>query len=218
MGRSVRKGSKGIAIICPVVRRTKVRDEDADDERVVAGTPTGFRIGNVFAVEDTDGEPLPETPCHRLDGDDPDGSYTKLTAVADSMGYTVEVTGQLPRECNGDCNFAARRIRIAASNRPAMRVKVMIHELAHALLHDPADGYAGGREQAELEAESVAFVAGADLGLDTSAYSFGYVAGWSGGGKEAIRGIAASAQRISKAAKQILDAIAHENEDAGLAA
>ncbi len=206
MGRSVRKGSKGIAIICPVVRRLKVRDDETGDERVVVGSPSNFRVGYVFAYEDTDGEPLPTVPCQRLNGDDPTGSYTQLVEVAHSLGYTVE-EDYLPGERNGDCNFPERRIRIEITNDPLMQTKVLLHELAHALLHDPASGWSGERQLAELEAESVAFVAGDGLGLDTGSYSFGYVASWSGAGSDATRGIAASARRINQAAKQILDAL-----------
>jgi antirestriction protein ArdC len=204
LGRRVRKGSKGISIICPVVRRVKVRDQDSGEENVVVSSPTSFCIGYVFPYEDTDGELIPEIPCHRLNGGDPSGRYTGLSTVAHSLGYRV-IEEDLPGTRNGDCTFVERRIRIDGSLKPAMRVKVLAHELAHALLHDPATGFSGGRDLAELEAESVAYVAGDGLGLDTGEYSFAYVAHWSGGGKEAIRGIAASAHRINKAAKQILD-------------
>ncbi len=205
LGRHVRKGEKGIAILAPIVHRTKVRDEETGEEQVVTGAPRNFRVAHVFDVSQTDGDDLPEAPFQRLSGEDTTGSYTRLATVARSIGYTVE-EDFLPAQRNGDCNFVDHRIRIEVSNEPAMQVKTLCHELAHALLHDPA-GYTGNRDLAELEAESVAYVVGDGLGLDTGAYSFGYVAGWSGGGAEAIRGIAASAQRISRAARQILDAL-----------
>jgi antirestriction protein ArdC len=81
-------------------------------------------------------------------------------------------------------------------------VKTLAHELAHALLHEKFDN----RPLAELEAESTAFVVCQALGIDSSDYSFGYVANWAGGGDEAIAGIKASCDRIQKTASTILRA------------
>lgn len=136
-----------------------------------------------------------------LEGDDPDALYTRLRGVAPSVGYTVEedyLDGQ-----NGDCTPSKRRIRIEVRNQPAQQVKTLAHELAHAIMHDGLTGLP--RERKELEAESVAFIVCADLGLDSSAYSFGYVATWMGGGEEAQHAISESAQRIQRAAGLILD-------------
>jgi len=204
--RNVRKGASGIPILCPVRPRTTVCDEETREEHIVNGRPVNFRVGYVFAYEDTDGEAVPEIPCRRLAGDDVLNRYDRLLGVAQSLRYSV-IQETLPGERNGDCHFASRRIRVDVALAPAMKVKVLSHELGHALLHDPATGFTGGRELAELEAESVAYVAGDGLGLDTSSYSLAYVAHWAGGGDAAIRGIAASANRINRAARQILDAL-----------
>ncbi|MGH9205892.1 MAG: ImmA/IrrE family metallo-endopeptidase, partial [Acidimicrobiales bacterium] len=101
---------------------------------------------------------------------------------------------------NGDCCYAARRIRVELSNSPAQRVKTLAHELAHALLHETFDN----RALAELEAESTAYVVCRALGIDSSDYSFAYASTWAGGGDEAIAGIKASCERIQKAAATIL--------------
>jgi antirestriction protein ArdC len=69
------------------------------------------------------------------------------------------------------------------------------------------------RERKELGAESVAYVVCTDLGIDSSAYSFGYLATWSGGGTEAQRAITESAQRIQKAAHLILDDSASNDDE-----
>ena len=206
LGRHVRKGEKGIAILAPIVRRAKVVDEDTGQERVIVGAPSNFRIAHVFDISQTDGDELPEHPAQRLSGDDPDGSYDGLVAVARGIGYSVQ-EDFLPGGTNGVCRFGSKTITVDPSNDPIQMVKTLAHELGHAILHDPDGGWLGSRELAELEAESVAFVVGDGLGLDTSAYSFGYVATWAGGGDEAVRGIAASAQRISRAARQILEAL-----------
>jgi hypothetical protein len=86
-----------------------------------------------------------------------------------------------------------------------MTVKTIAHELAHAILHSAADCTGVTRALAELEAESVAFVVSDDLGLDSSTYSFGYIATWACGGYDVDDAIRASAQRISTAARTILE-------------
>jgi IrrE N-terminal-like domain len=90
---------------------------------------------------------------------------------------------------------------VRASNSPAQRVKTLAHELAHALLHENHKD----RALAELEAESVAFVVCSFLDVQSDDYSFGYVAGWAGGGDEAIAGLKAAGARIQQAANTILE-------------
>jgi antirestriction protein ArdC len=199
LGRNVRKGEKGIAILAPIVRRTRVEDEDGE-QHVITGSPSAFRMVYVFADVQTDGEDLPAI-AHRLEGDDPNGLYTRLLPVAASIGFTVE-EDYLDAGSNGDCDHRTCRIRIEARNDPRQQVKTLAHELAHAILH--GDSYQGSRELAELEAESVAFIVCSSLQLDSSEYSFGYLAGWAGGGDEAIAGIKSAGANIHRAADHIL--------------
>ena len=204
LGRHVRKGEHGIAILAPVVPRLRVVDADSGDERWVAGRPHAFRVAHVFDVSQTDGEELAAPPVTRLEGGDPSDWYTQLRDVAYGLEFTVE-EDYLPDAVNGDCNHALRRIRIEVRNGQRQQVKTLAHELAHAILH--ADRAGLTREQAELEAESVAYIVCAGLGIDTSEYSFGYLAVWAGGSEQARRAIADSAQRIQMAAHQVLDAV-----------
>jgi len=204
LGRHVRKGEHGIAILAPVVPRLRVVDADSGDERWVAGRPHAFRVAHVFDVSQTDGEELAPPPVTRLEGGDPKDWYTQLRDVAHSLEFTVE-EDYLPDDVNGDCNHALRQIRIEVRNGQRQQVKTLAHELGHAILHADRAGLC--REQAELEAESVAYVVCAGLGIDTSEYSFGYLAVWAGGGEQARRAIAESAQRIQTAAHRLLDAV-----------
>lgn len=201
LGRQVRKGERGITILAPIVRRLRVEDDDAI-EHVVAGRPTAFRIAKVFDIVQTDGEALPEV-VSRLVGDDANSRFAGLMKVAATLGYSLEIC-ELPGERNGDCTFDLKRIRVREGLEPAQSVKTLAHELAHAILHGESDCTGLARATAELEAESVAFVVCHDLGLDSSAYSFGYVATWAGGGDEANKAISASAQRINRTAHSIL--------------
>jgi antirestriction protein ArdC len=204
LGRHVRKGEHGIAILAPVVPRLRVVDADSGDERWVAGRPHAFRVAHVFDVSQTDGEELAAPPVTRLEGGDPKDWYTQLRDVAHGLEFTVE-EDYLPDDVNGDCNHALRRIRIEVRNGQCQQVKTLAHELGHAILHADRAGLC--REQAELEAESVAYIVCAGLGIDTSEYSFGYLAVWAGGGEQARRAIAESAQRIQTAAHRVLDAV-----------
>ena len=210
LGRHVRKGEHGIAILAPVVPRLRVVDADSGDERWVAGRPHAFRVAHVFDVSQTDGEELAAPPVTRLEGGDPKDWYTQLRDVAHGLEFTVE-EDYLPDDVNGDCNHALRRIRIEVRNGQCQQVKTLAHELGHAILHADRAGLC--REQAELEAESVAYIVCAGLGIDTSEYSFGYLAVWAGGGEQARRAIAESAQRIQTAAHRVLDAVTTGHEE-----
>lgn len=197
VGRCVRKGEKGIAILAPVVRRTRVEDENGE-KHVLVGAPTAFRVVHVFDVSQTDGKDLPAI-CERLEGDDAGDAYNRLVAVAHSLSYTVE-EDYLPGGRNGDCTYEKRRIRVEVSNSEAQQVKTLAHEIAHAMLHEGFDD----RSLAELEAESVAFIVCRALGIESASYSFGYVASWAGGGTEAVAAIKAAGARIQRTADSIL--------------
>ncbi len=202
LGRHVRRGEKGIAILAPIVRRMKVEDEATGEQRVIATAPQAFRVVHIFDVSQTDGDSLPDHPSHRLEGDRVDDAYTQLVGVAHGLGFIVEEE-YLDGETNGDCNHAQHRIRVEVRNQPAQQLKTLAHEIAHAILH--GDGIEN-RGQAELEAESVAYIVCGSLGLDSADYSFGYVAGW-GGGENVTNRIRQSGQRIQRAVQQILVAL-----------
>jgi hypothetical protein len=176
--------------------RAADRAESGDVRRLV-----GFRPVPVFDISQTDGDDLPEV-CRAVAGDDPAGWFDALSGCAAGLGYSV-LRAELPGAVNGDCTFATRTIRVERRNGPAQQVKTLAHELAHALLHEGT----ADRSLAELEAESTAFVVCRVLGLDTSEYSFGYVACWAGGGEEAVAGIKASCGRIQQAAGLIVAAV-----------
>ncbi len=202
LDRFVRKGEKGIWILAPMVYKADADTSAGTDEatRVIRG----FKPVPVFDLSQTDGQDLPEV-CIRLTGDEPGDPYEHLRTVAQGLGFTVEeeyLSGQ-----NGDCNHAERRIRIEARNDGRQQVKTLAHELGHAILHEPGEDRPESRALLELEAESVAYVVCQNLGIETSDYSFGYVATWAGGSDEAQKAIKASGSRIQKAADQILTAI-----------
>ncbi|MGO8864467.1 MAG: ArdC-like ssDNA-binding domain-containing protein [Acidimicrobiales bacterium] len=200
MNRFVRKGEKALWVLAPMVYKNV--DADSDDNKVIRG----FKYVPVFDVSQTDGDELPSV-CDRITGDDPLGLFVQLVSVAQSIGFTVE-DAELPGSTNGDCTHSLHRIRVETTNPPAQRVKTLVHELAHAMLHETFED----RGLAELEAESTAYVVCQALGLDTADYSFGYVAAWAGNGDQAVAKIKASGERIQKTAASILRAFEPEEE------
>ncbi|MCU1488785.1 MAG: hypothetical protein JWM85_190 [Acidimicrobiaceae bacterium] len=195
MNRFVRKGEKAIWIIAPMVYKN-ADAEDAKADRLIRG----FKFVPVFDVTQTVGEDLPSI-CDRIEGDDPAGNYAQHVAVAHSIGFTVE-DHEFSGSANGDCTYDLHRIRVEATNSAAQRVKTLVHEITHALLHRGHND----RARAELEAESTAYVVCQALGIDSGDYSFGYVASWAGGGEHAIAGIKASCEHIQKSVATILQA------------
>jgi len=198
VGRHVCKGEKGIAILAPIVSRIKVEDKETGEERTIASAPRAFRVVHVFDISQTDGEELPEIPCHRLEGEG--AAYDELTTYAEGLGFRVEV-GELPGETNGLCDHTTRTITVREGLAPAQQTKTLTHEIAHAMLHGL--DFEAPRAQKELEAESVAYIVCGSIGVDSGDYSFGYVAGW-GGGDDAIKRIRESGHRIQQTAQHIL--------------
>jgi antirestriction protein ArdC len=205
LGRHVRKGSKGIAIFAPIVSRLKVEDKETGEERTIASAPHAFRVVHVFDVSQTDGDELPEIPCHRLEGEG--AAYDELTAYAEELRFRVEV-GELPGETNGLCDHLTRTITIREGLASAQQTKTLAHEIAHAMLHGP--DFDAPRAQKELEAESVAYIVMSTLKIDSAAYSFGYLASW-GANTDAIR---RSGHRIQQAAQTMLSALGSNAEGA----
>lgn len=190
MGRFVRKGEKGIAILAPIVGRRP--DGDEDD----ANTVVCFRATYVFDVSQTDGEPLPEVAQA---GGDPGASLAALRATILEAGIVIESVDDLGGALgtsSGGC------IQILNGLSPAEEFVVLVHEHAHELLHRAADRPAS-RDTRELEAEAVAFVVGDALGLDVGEAAKDYIHLYRGD-RDAL---AQSLDRIQRAASTILSAI-----------
>jgi hypothetical protein len=191
MGRFVRKGEKGIAIMAPIVGRREA--ECADDK---ARTIVGFRAAYVFDVAQTDGDPLP-APCEALG--DPGAKTALLTTAILEQGITIEYVDELGGALG---TSSGGRIRLLNGLSPAMEFTTLVHEHAHELLHR-ADDRPASRDTRELEAEAVAFVVGGAVGLNTSDASRDYILLYRGD-REALAG---SLNRIQRAASVILAAV-----------
>jgi hypothetical protein len=189
-----------LRILAPM---TYKRDDAPEGEN--AREIRGFKLVPVFDISQTEGPDLADV-VSKLEGLAPEGVFVKLTGFAEGIGFRVERPESLESGANGDTSHSEGRIRVVSSNSEAQQAKTLAHEIGHALLHDPGVEATKDLERGlkELEAESAAYVICTALGMDTSDYSFGYVAGWAGGAPEALQGIKASTGRIQKAATAVL--------------
>lgn len=167
-GRQVRKGEKSIAILAPMIKK---------DEATKEGKVIGFRSVNVFDVAQTEGEAIPQRPQANLIAGDSEAiqsATTALIAIAESLELTVDF-----KALDGPCGFyqpADAKIVVSSKLEPAHQLKTLVHELAHAMLdHGKSEK---PMNVLELEAESAAYIVCDSLGLDSSDYSFAYLAGW----------------------------------------
>lgn len=183
LGREVKADAKPIKIWVPFKKKIEKPDPEHPDDVIVESKVTGFFLANVFDVSDTVGEELPVV-AHPLQGAAPDNMLQGLLRVADDLGFKViTATKAHLGSANGDCSHQQKTIRLRDDLEPAMRVKTLSHELAHASMHAGVSGYRADRELCEQEAESVAYLVCASMDLSTEAYSLGYVAHWMTGGE-----------------------------------
>ncbi len=204
-GRHVRRGERGIEILVPMVVKRKDADSEGvpqdDEEATERRKLVGFKVGHVFDVSQTEGEPLPEIASQvSADVSDFDSLMEAIKAVS---AYPVEVVDGLPPETNG---LFSRRLGYIAVRRgmpEGQTVKTALHELAHSVMHDADAEELPDRPMREVQAESVAYAVSAALGLVTGDYSIGYVASWAVGKTE--EEMRACMQAVRDAAKQIID-------------
>ena len=215
VGRQVRKGERGIAILAPCTYRPKTltcttdsTGEQPQDERGGQAAATasgkqlrGFRVVHVFDISQTDGDPLPEVAPVLLSGQAPAGLWHDLAGQVSGYGYALE-----RGDCAGANGFTdptRRVVRVRDDIDEAQAVKVLAHELGHLECGHVTDlpTYLTCRGRCEVEAESVAYVVAAAHGLDASGYTFAYVAGWAGGDPATVR---QAAETVTRAARTIL--------------
>lgn len=219
-GRTVKKGEHGIQIIAPTQRSRLVKQDrlDPDTQRPVIGLDgvpeqepvfvnyQSFRVTYVFDVSQTEGKGLPSYGVDELTGDVP---------YFDSMFSAVEKLAPVPIEyrpaaaAKGSYNCLERKIYVNEGMSQVQTLKTLIHETAHALLHDSSvlddEIPKKDRHTKEVEAESIAYVVCQHFGIDTSDYSFPYVTGWSRG-KE-LPELKASLECISRTAAGMIDSV-----------
>lgn len=202
--RQVRKGEDAIWILAPVPHKIKTEVEE-DGEKVEKEIQwTSFRPCSVFDVSQTDGEDIPSI-CNKLNGEVDD--YTDLIKQLERISPAGVIYKDIKDSANGYFNGMTNEIVIQEGMSQAQTVKTLIHEVAHSILHSQnGEESEAAVNMKEVQAESVAYTVCSWLGLDTSEYSFGYIAGWSIG--QEAKELQASMEQIRKTAAKIIDDLA----------
>ena len=223
-GRNVMKGQKGIKIIAPSPYKVKqeMKKIDPHTQQPIIGkdgkpvteekeiTIPAYKVVSVFDVSQTEGKELPDIAVDELTGDVE--RYRDFFAALEKTSPVPIGFEQIPGSSHGYYHLEDKRIAIQEGMRELQTLKTAIHEIAHAKLHD-IDLNAPENEQQprvdrrtrEVEAESVAYTVCQHYGLDTSDYSFGYVAGWSSGRE--LSELKSSLETIRSAAAEIINSI-----------
>lgn len=214
--RHVLKGEKGIKILAPIPYKTKVENPVLDENQkpvIIDGKQLTeevtvnklyFKPVSVFDVSQTEGEPLPEiAPELKFQVKNYPELFEAISSVSD---YTISFE-DIPGKAHGYCNYADHKIVINNGMSEAQNIKTLIHEIAHSKLHAPENNnnQRTARTIAEVEAESVAYVVSNHFGIDTSDYSFDYIASWSTSFE--LKELSESLERIQKEANIIIQGI-----------
>jgi len=148
VGRQVKKGAKGIAILCPAPIKGKT---EAGDDAVIA---LRFRTGWVFDLADTEGDDLPTLTVHAVEGDRYDTLLRQLIESAERGGLSVTFKDRLVRDANG-VSYGDGRIELKQGNPAGNLCKTLIHELCHERMHRAEERRTFTTQQVECQAEAV---------------------------------------------------------------
>ena len=222
--RNVMKGQKGIKIIAPSPYKIKqeMQKIDPHTQKPIIGkdgkpvteekevTIPAYKVVSVFDVSQTEGKELPDIAVDELTGDV--DRYKDFFAALEKTSPVPIAFENIEGGSHGYYHLEDKRIAINEGMSELQTLKTAIHEIAHAKLHDidlnaPKDEQQPhvDRRTREVEAESVAYTVCQHYGLDTSDYSFGYVAGWSSGRE--LSELKSSLETIRSAAAEIINSI-----------
>lgn len=222
--RHVNKGEKAIRILAPAPYKIKEErdkldpvtgemmfDENGMPQREqVEVTIPAFRAVSVFDVSQTDGMPIPELEAQEL--------LSTVEGYEDFVQALMNVAPvpigfeDIPGDSKGYFHTEEKRIAVQENMSESQTLKTMVHEVAHSMLHnkeinrdDLMEAPAKDRNTKEVEAESVAYTVCQHFGIDTSDYSFGYIAGWSSG--KDMKELKSSLDTIRKTASELITGI-----------
>ena len=217
--RHVKPGEKAIKILAPAPYKVKKEREkiDPDTKMPVIGadgkpvmetqeiTIPAYKVVSVFDVSQTEGKELPDLSVSELTGDVE--QYRDFFAALERTSPFAIAFETLDGGAKGRCYYEENRIAIHEGMSELQNIKTAIHEISHATMHDtaPDDPTRPDRRTREVQAESVAYAVCQHYGLDTSDYSFGYVAGWSSG-KE-LSELKGSLETIRSTAAKLIETI-----------
>ncbi len=221
-GRNVMRGEKGIRILAPSPYkiRQEVEKKDPQTGKTVTdsnGKPVtetkeiqipAYKVVAVFDVSQTEGRELPSISANELTGDVE--QYEDFFAALEKTSPVPMGFEKIEGTAHGYYHLEEKRIAIDEGMSQLQNLKTAIHEIAHAKLHDidlnaPEQPDRPDRRTREVQAESIAYTVCQHYGLDTSDYSFGYVAGWSSGRE--LAELKTSLETIRATAAEIINTI-----------
>ena len=223
-GRNVMKGQKGIKILAPSPFKIKKEMEkiDPQTQKAIIGkdgkpvteekeiTIPAFKVVSVFDVSQTEGREIPNIAVNMLTGDVE--HYKDVFAALEKTSPVPVGFEKIEGGAHGYYHLEDKRIALDEGMSELQTLKTLIHEIAHAKLHDidlnaPLEDLENrpDRRTREVQAESIAYTVCQHYGLDTSDYSFGYVAGWSAGRE--LAELKSSLETIRSAAAEIINSI-----------
>lgn len=219
LGRYVKKGEQGIQILVPCFYKKKEEVEASDSDRKEKGDAvsdaddkekeavkeqqeilhTYFRPATIFDISQTEGKPLPELTTE-LQGQVPE--YERFFDALEKASPVPIRFDEWSSRRKGYYDLIKQEIVIKAGMSEPQNIKTAVHEMAHSILHKDRN-HVKDSVSMEIEAESVAYVVCQHYGLDTSEYSFNYLAGWSS--SEDMPELKASLQRIQQTSHDLID-------------
>ena len=223
-GRNVMKGQKGIKILAPSPFKIKKEMEkiDPQTQKAIIGkdgkpvteekeiTIPAFKVVSVFDVSQTEGKEIPDIAVNMLTGDVE--HYKDVFAALEKTSPVPVAFEKIEGGAHGYYHLEDKRIALDEGMSELQTLKTLIHEIAHAKLHDidlnaPLEDLENrpDRRTREVQAESIAYTVCQHYGLDTSDYSFGYVAGWSAGRE--LSELKSSLETIRSTAAEIINSI-----------
>lgn len=225
--RHVNKGEKAIRILAPAPYKIKeerdkidpvtqelLLDKDGNPQKEeVEITIPAFRAVSVFDLSQTDGKPIPELTAKELLSD-VEGYQDMIRAVEAISPVPIELE-EIAGDSKGYYDREAKRIAVQENMSESQTLKTMIHEVAHSKLHskevEQDEQMRKDRNTKEVEAESVAYTVCQHFGVDTSDYSFGYIAGWSSG--RDTKELRASMDTIRRTASELITGIEEQLQE-----
>ena len=205
-GRQVKKGEKGIKILAPCKYKVETEEKDENGDPKLKEL-TGFRVVTVFDYAQTEGKELPSIGADELTGDVKD--YEKIFNALVSISPVPIRFEEIEGGAKGYYHDGEKRIALQSGMSEAQTIKTLLHEVSHATYHSrevmeqkaPID-----RRHKETEAESIAFCVGSALGIvDSSDYTFPYLASWASG--KDTKELKDSLERIRAASDEMITKI-----------
>ena len=225
--RHVNKGEKAIRILAPAPYKIKeerdkidpvtqelLLDKDGNPQKEeVEITIPAFRAVSVFDVAQTDGKPIPELAAKELLSDVEE--YQDMIRAVEAISPVPIELEEIAGDSKGYYDREAKRIAVQENMSESQTLKTMIHEVAHSKLHskevEQDEQMKKDRNTKEVEAESIAYTVCQHFGVDTSDYSFGYIAGWSSG--RDTKELRASMDTIRRTASELITGIEEQLQE-----